>query len=173
MSIQHFFLPALAPRRKWDSLIGVALLGCVVLLSGCGGEPVTPEQEMRAVLEAGELEVEARDLIAVMQRIDEDYRDERQRDWRQLRALLAGYFFRHPDIFVISQVERIEIPQPDRAEVVLFAGLAGSAQEAAGPVSGWSGRLLRFDMSFRRVDAQDWRLLSATWRPVSREDLTE
>jgi hypothetical protein len=155
-------------------LILIALwLVCALLLSACGGEPVTPEEELQAVLEAGEQEVEARDLLAVMERVDADYRDEQQRDWRQLRALLAGYFFRHPNVYVISQVERIEIPQPGRAEVVLFAGLAGSAQEAAGPLSGLRGQLLRFDMSFRRVDADDWRLLNAAWRPVMREDLAE
>jgi hypothetical protein len=149
------------------------LLLFMLLLSGCGSEPATPEEEVRAVLEAGELEVEERDLFAVMQRVDQEYTDAKQRDWRQLRALLAGYFFRHPHIYVISQVERIDIPQPGRAEVVLFAGLAGSAQEAAGPLSGLSGNLLRFDLSFRRVEADDWRLLSAAWRPVTREDLAE
>jgi hypothetical protein len=87
--------------------------------------------------------------------------------------MLAGYFFRHPHIYVISQVEHIDIPQPDRAEVILFAGLAGSAQEAAGSLGGWSGQLLRFELSLRRVDADDWRLLSAAWRPVTREDLAE
>jgi hypothetical protein len=149
------------------------LLLFVLLLCGCGGEPATPEEEVRAVLEAGELEVEERDLFAVMQRVDQNYRDANQRDWRQLRALLAGYFFRHPNIYVISQVEHIDISQAGRAEVVLFAGLAGSAQEAAGPLSGLSGNLLRFDLSFRRVEADDWRLLNAAWRPVTREDLAE
>ena len=149
------------------------LLLMLLLLVACSDEPVTPEQEVRAVLAAGELEVEERDLLAVMERIDEEYLDEKRRDWRQLRAMLAGYFFRHPDIYVISQIDHIEIPQPGRAEVVLFAGLAGSAQEAAGPLSGLRGNLLRLDLTFRRKEADDWRLLSATWRPVTREDLTE
>ena len=146
---------------------------CVLLISACSDDPLTPEQELQAVLEAGELEVEARDLMAVMERVDPDYRDQQQRDWRQLRALLAGYFFRHPDVYVISQLDRIEIEQPGQAEVVLYAGLAGSAQEAAGSLSGLRGQLLRFDMTFRRVDVDDWRLLTASWRPVTREDLAE
>ena len=151
----------------------LALLLLVLLLAGCSDEPATPEQEIRAVLAAGELEVEARDLLAIMERVDEGYQDEKQRDWRQLRAMLGGYFLRHPDVYVISQVDRIEILQPDRADVVLFAGLAGSAQEAAGPLSGLSGHLLRFDLRLRREQADDWRLLSATWRPVTRDDLAE
>lgn len=151
----------------------VAWLTGLLLLSACSDEPLTPEQELRAVLEAGEQEVEARDLMAVMERVDPEYRDERQRDWRQLRALLAGYFFRHADVYVFSQVGSVEVLQPDRAEVVLFAGLAGSAEEASGPLSGLRGQLLRFDMTFRRLDQDDWRLLTAGWRPVTREDLAE
>ena len=163
---------AFAPGRT-GYIIRLACALCCLWLSACSDEPASPEQALRAVLEAGEQAVEARDLMAVMERVDPDYRDDRQRDWRQLRALLAGYFFRHPDVYVISQVERIEILQPDKAEVVLFAGLAGSAQEASGPLSGLRGQLLRFDMTFRQVEAEDWRLLTASWRPVTREDLAE
>jgi hypothetical protein len=140
-------------------------------MAACGHEPISPEEQLRAVLEAGEREVEARELSAVMELVDPDYRDEHQRDWRQMRALLAGYFFRHPSIYVISQVERIEIHQPDRASVVLFAGLAGSAQEAASPLSGWRGNLLRLDLEFTRRDEETWLLVSAAWRPVTRDDL--
>jgi hypothetical protein len=145
----------------------------LLLFSACGGEPASPEQELQIVLEAAELEVEARNLPALMQRVDPDYTDAGQRDWRQLRALLAGYFLRHPEIYVISQVERIDITQPGQAQVVLFAGLAGSAHEAAGPLSGLRGRLLRFDLSFRRVSADDWLLQRAAWRRIRQEDLVE
>jgi hypothetical protein len=142
----------------------------LALLWGCDREPPTPEEQVRAVLEAAELEVESRDLAAVMARIDPDYLDARQRDWRQLRALLGGYFIRHPSLFVISQIDQLEIVQPDRARVVLFAGLAGSAQEAAGPLSGWRGNLLRLDLEFKQHEGETWRLLRAAWRPARRED---
>jgi hypothetical protein len=142
----------------------------LALLWGCGRELPSPEEQVSAVLEAAELEVESRDLAAVMERIDPAYQDHRQRDWRQLRALLAGYFMRHPSIYVISKVDRLEMVQPDRARVVLFAGLAGSAQEATGPLNGWRGNLLRLDLEFKQHEGETWRLLRADWRPARRED---
>ncbi|MGD8907963.1 MAG: hypothetical protein PVI92_01355 [Chromatiales bacterium] len=142
----------------------------LALLWGCGREPASPEEQLRAVLAAAELEVESRDLAAVMERIDPGYEDHRQRDWRQLRAMLGGYFIRHPSIFVISQVDRLEIVQPDRARVVLFAGLAGSAQEAAGPLRGWRANLLRFELEFKQHEGESWRLFRADWRPARRGD---
>ncbi len=152
---------------RWLGLLTVALL-----LSACAGEPPSAEAQLRALLEAGEAEVEARDLAALMERVDPAYRDSHQRDWRQLRALLAGYFFRHPAIYVLSRIDRIEIEQPDRARVVLIAGLAGSAQEAAGPLTGWRGNLLRLDLQFRQHDEGVWQLIQADWRSARREDFT-
>ena len=151
------------------------MLGLLLLLlqavSGCSGEPgALPQEQLRAVLNAAEREIEAKDLSAVMERVDPDYRDGKGRDKRQLRALLAGYFFRHPSIFVISRIEQIELIQPDFARVTLFAGLAGSAQEAAGPLQGWRGNLLRLELEFRQADAADWLLIKADWRPARRED---
>ncbi len=154
-------------------LMRIALFPAVLaLLAGCGSTPPSPEVQLRSVLEAGESAVEARDLAAAMKLVDSDYRGADQQDWRQLRAMLAGYFFRHPSIYVISQIDRIEIIRPGRAHVVLFAGLAGSAQEAAGPLSGWRGNLLRLDLEFTLHDEEEWRLMSAAWRPATREDFT-
>jgi hypothetical protein len=157
-------------RRVLQITLFVLTVG---LIASCASESLSPEERLRATLEAGEREVEARELSAVMQRVDPGYRDDRQRDWRQIRALLAGYFFRHPSIYVISQIERIELLQPDRASVVLFAGLAGSAQEAAGPLRGWRGNLLRLDLEFKRQDEETWLLVSADWRSVTRDDLSD
>ncbi len=161
-------ISATLPGRvvSWLCLVTVALC-----LGACDGEPPSAEAQLRALLAAGEAEVEARDLSAVMERIDPAYRDNHQRDWRQLRALLAGYFFRHPSIFVLSRIDSIEIEQPDRARVVLIAGLAGSAQEAAGPLEGWRGNLLRLDLEFKQHEG-DWRLIQADWRQARREDFT-
>lgn len=150
----------------------IFLASILILLAGCGSEPSSPEAQLRALLEAGEAAVESRDLTAAMDMVDPDYRDSGQRDWRQLRAMLAGYFFRHPTIYVISQIDRIEMVQPERAHIVLFAGLAGSAQEAAGPLTGWRGNLLRFELEFRRHGEEEWRLTSAAWRSATREDFT-
>ncbi len=157
----------LSPLRQ--SLLAIWLL---CLLSGCGEEPPPPEEQLRALITAAETAVESRDLGAAMELVDPNYTDERQRDWRQLRALLAGYLFRHTSIHVISQIDRIEITQPDRANAVVFAGLAGSAQEADTPLAGWRANLLRFELQFSRPDEGEWRLASAAWRQASREDFT-
>ena len=145
----------------------------LLILSGCGGKPETPEDQLRQLIQTAETAVESRDLGDVMALIDPDYRDADSRNFYQLRGMIAGYFLRHPSIFVISRIDRIELAGDTEATVALTAGLAGSAQEAAGPLSGWRGNLLRFDLSFRRDEAAQWRLRNAAWRPATREDFTQ
>ena len=152
-------------------LTGMASLLLLPCLGGCDSEPSDPEAQIRAVLEAGEREIETRDLSAVMARIDPAYSDTRRQDRRALRALLAGYFFRHPSIYLISQVDRVHVEAPDRASVVLLAGMAGSARESDVSLEGWRGNLLRFDLVFQRHEGEEWRLISADWRAARREDL--
>lgn len=150
-----------------------ALLLTIGILVGCSDTPLTPEAQLAGLIDTAELAVEERDLAAVMELVDPQYLDTRQRDWRRLRAMLAGYFLRHPSIYVISKVDRIELLGEREAEVLVFAGLAGSAQEDAGPLTGWRGNLLRLDLVFRRNDDEIWRLHQADWRPATREDFTQ
>ncbi len=152
------------------SIISALLL---LMLAACSGEPPSAEAQLRAVIEAGEAAVEARDLGAAMEHVDPGYLDSKQRNRRQLRSLVATYLFRHPSIYVISQIDSIELVRPGQAKVVVFAGLAGSAQEAAGPLDGWRGNLLRFDLVFTRLEETEWQLRSADWRQATREDFTQ
>jgi len=149
------------------------LLLCCLLLLACSNEPQTAEAQLTQLIEAAEQAVEAHDLFAVMDYVDPDYRDAGNRDWSQLRGMLAGYFMRHPSIYVVSKIDAIERPSQGRAEVVVFAGLAASAKAASGPLTGWRGDLLRLDLGFELKGNGDWRLRSASWRPARREDFTQ
>jgi ketosteroid isomerase-like protein len=149
------------------------LLFSFLLLVGCSDEPQSPEVQLTQLIEAAEQAVEARDLSAVMDYVDQDYRDAGHRDRSQLRGLLAGYFMRHPSIYVVSKIDRIDLPSQGEAKVVIFAGLAASAKAAAGPLTGWRGNLLRLDLGFRFNSDGEWHLHSASWRPARREDFTQ
>ncbi|MCU7796475.1 MAG: hypothetical protein KZQ73_09975, partial [Candidatus Thiodiazotropha sp. (ex Semelilucina semeliformis)] len=149
-----------------------SLLLVLGVLSGCGKEPVTPEVALTRLIEAGEMAVEARDLSSAMALVDPDYSDTRGNGFPQLRGLLAGYFIRHPSIYVISKIDRIELVSEREANVLVYAGLAGSAQEASGPLTGWRGNLLRLDLAFKLNDDGDWLLQRAAWRPARRDDFT-
>jgi hypothetical protein len=161
-----------AQLRRWRAARLVLTL-TLLSLSGCSSAPEMPEDQLRQLIQQAETAVESRSLFDVTALIDPAYTDAEGRNFYQLRGLIAGYFFRHPSIFVISRIDRIELSGDNAAKVLLYAGLAGSAQQATGPLSGWRGNLLRFELDFRRNGADDWRLYSAEWRPATREDFVQ
>ncbi len=151
-------------------LITLALL---ILLTACGGAPDDPEAVLREVIAEGEQRIEERDLFAAMEFVDQRYSDDRGNGWAQLRAQLAGYFLRHPSITIISKIDQVRLVDETQAEVVLYAGLAGSATEASAPLAGWRANLLRFEFRFQLNEDDEWRLIHATWRQAQREDFVQ
>jgi hypothetical protein len=121
----------------------------------------------------GEQRIEERDLFAAMELVDQSYTDDRGNGWAQLRAQLAGYFLRHPSITIISKIDQIRLVEETQAEVVLYAGLAGSAAEASTPLAGWRANLLRFELRFQLSEDDEWRLIHSTWRQAQREDFIQ
>ncbi|MCU7932256.1 MAG: hypothetical protein KZQ90_15760 [Candidatus Thiodiazotropha sp. (ex Codakia rugifera)] len=134
-----------------------------MLIFGCSSEPTDPEQQLRTLITDGEMAIESRDLSAVLEMVDPQYLDKQQRDYHQLRALLAGYFLRHRSIHIISSIEQIEIKAGGIAQVTLYAGLAGSPQEDAMPLSQWRGDLIRLQLNVILSDDEAWLVRGADW----------
>ncbi|MCU7906422.1 MAG: hypothetical protein KZQ76_11395 [Candidatus Thiodiazotropha sp. (ex Epidulcina cf. delphinae)] len=154
-------------NRGWRLAILPFLM--LLLISGCSDRTPTPEERLRALIAEAESHLEARDLSAAMAFVDPAYRDSRGRDIRQLRAMLAGYFLRHGSIHILSGIKHIEIKTASDAQVLIYAGLAGSPEETAKPLSEWRGDLLRLQLRFVSDDGE-WRLKEVTWRRVRPED---
>ncbi|MES9816858.1 MAG: hypothetical protein ABW155_09420 [Candidatus Thiodiazotropha sp.] len=149
--------------------LGILLIIVSLLSVGCSDTPLSPEEQLRNVISEAETYLESRDLSSAMTFVDPAYRDESGRDFRELKAMLLGYFMRHKSIYIISTIDQIDIRSENQAEVVLFAGLAGSPQETEMTLSQWHGELLRLKLMFTRGD-DDWRLQMAQWRRATPQD---
>jgi hypothetical protein len=154
-------------------LRSLIILTFLLLLTACSESPVDPETALTELIAEGELAIEQRDLSAAMELVDENYANNRANGWAQLRAQLAGYFLRHPSITIISKIDQIRLVDETRAEVLLYAGLAGSAAEASTPLAGWRANLLRFELGFQLNEDDEWRLVHAAWRQARREDFVQ
>ena len=150
------------------------LLLLASFLCGCAREtPVTPEQQIRALLDRAEATVEARDLSAAMDLISSDYRDAFGRNRSEMRRMLAGYFLRHQSIHLLKQVEQITLTDETMARAVLFVGMLGAQAGEVESISQWRGDLVRLEVDLRlEADAQ-WRLYQASWRRASRGELLQ
>lgn len=116
--------------------------------------------------------MESRDLAATTALISFDYADLWGRDREAMRRLLTGYFLRHRSIHVLKKIEHVTIASEKSAQVLLFAGLAGSAaehSESPSP-SQWSGEVIRLEADLVRESDDQWRVLRLNWRQVNKDD---
>jgi hypothetical protein len=146
-------------------LIGLSIL----FIWGCTSDPVTPEERLRQTIAQAEVYLQDRDLSEAMNYVHSDYQDKNGLDIRQLRAMLAGYFIRHQSIYILTRIEQINLSKDDEAQVLLFAGLAGSSQQRSASLSQWRGDLIRLDLRFV-LQGDDWLLRQADWRRAGPED---
>lgn len=101
--------------------------------------------------------------------VSEKYADEHGQDKRAIEALLRFYFLRHQTIHLLTRVESVALPQPGRAQAVLYVAMAGTPLQEPSELSRLAADLHRFELEFVE-EAGEWRLARANWR---RAELTD
>jgi hypothetical protein len=147
----------------------LTLLG--VFFTACSDAPLDPEEQLVNILNKAERYLETRELSSAMAYVDPGYQDKSGRDFRALRAMLFGYLMGHESIHIFTKINEIVLHNEDQANVVLFAGLAATAQSQDMTLSQWRGNLLRLEFRFKRSD-DDWLLETAQWRRALPEDFS-
>lgn len=146
--------------RRRTRAVAPALLAAVVL-AGCGSGP-SPEDAVRAVIDAAEEAAESRDASALLGLVADDYRDDRGNGAEEIRRYARGYLIAHQSIRLLTRIDSIEFPASDLARVRATVGMVGREAEAAGA---WSlaAEVYEFDVTLAREDG-DWRVIRADWR---------
>lgn len=160
-------LPGVIEMQRAFSLFFILLLAHGIL--GCSDDPLSAEEQLRGTIREAESTIQARDLSATLEFVDADYRDNNGFDLRQLRAMLAGYFLRHKSIHILTTIDNIEVREDGYAQVLIYAGLAGSPQDRERSLSQWRGDLLRLELTFLQQD-DDWLVSEADWRRATPQD---
>lgn len=150
------------PAAAWPSRLAAAAaaLSCLLALAACGGEPATPEAEIRALIDEAAAAAVDDDVGAVADALHADYRDMRGNDRAGIVRLLRLQLLRGGSAVVLPDIEQIDVHGPDAASVRMTVRFA-----AADP-----GRL-SLDGGARRVELElvrdrDWRVISARWGRV-------
>ena len=137
------------------------LLCCVVvLLAGCADE-ASPEQQVRAVIDAMERAAEARDVGDLMEHVSANYRDAQGQDRAEASRYARGYFIANQSIHLLTRIESLEFPAPDAARVKVQVGMAGRGSNPG--VADLSADLYDFDVALVFEDGE-WKVSYADWR---------
>lgn len=143
----------------------LAALSSLIVLVACGGEPDSPEAEIRALIDRAEASVEARDVKPLKEMISERYADRRGRDKTALKGVLAGHLLGHRVVYLLVQVKEIELLAPDRARAVVVVAMTGVPVESAEALVTVTGQIHRIEVELVREQG-DWRVIAADERPA-------
>lgn len=141
-------------------------VGLAVGLAGCAAEQTTPEAQVRAVLGALAQAATQGDVGAFKSHVSERYDDDQGYDRRTLAAYLTFQMMRDRQRKVAVRVRSITLPDPDRAEVRLHVGLAGS-----GGARGLRAEVYKVEVDLAKEGDGQWRMVWARWRPAPATDL--
>ena len=142
----------------------VRILAALVLAVGLGcGAPPTPEQEVRAALDALEAAAERGDASAFAELVSPAYSDPYGHDRDELRAFVAFQLMQSGrGREVIVRVRDVSFTDPARAVVSLSVGLAGSRRLGAD--------VYAVDMDLLR-EGDAWHVSWAQWHAAPATDL--
>jgi hypothetical protein len=137
----------------------------------CGGDALSPEEQVRTAIEAMEQAAEAGDVSAFKELVSERYQDPLGHDKRELAAYVAFHVMRNANRHVFLRVRSVEIREAGRAEVALVAAISG--REVSGPeeLAALHADVYKIDMDLDDEGDGEWRLVWAQWRTTAPTDL--
>jgi hypothetical protein len=143
------------------------------ILSGCGGgDPLTPEQEIGAALEAFKLAAHERNVSAATELFSDEYGDTAGRDSATIKAVVRQYFMSHEAIHILYRVRRLELSEPPEAgHVTLAAAVTGAPVSEVVELESLNADFFTFDLKVAREDDGRWRIRSVQWKQASMADM--
>jgi hypothetical protein len=143
-------------------------LVAALLLVGCAGEPMSPEQEIEALFQRFKVSASERDVGAALDLISDDYADAAGHDKNAIKGLVLRYFTGHEAIHVFHLVRGLELAAPpDAAHVRVSAALTGAPVAEVGELETLNADLFKFEFSVAREADGVWRIRSGRWSRAS------
>jgi hypothetical protein len=152
-------------------LAGLVGVCCLTMALACGGDPQSPEEQVRAVIEEIERAAEAGDVSAFKAVISESYQDERGFDKRDLVAYVTFHVMRHTQRRFFARVRSVEIRDNGRAEVVVIAAISGRDVSGLEELATLNADVYQLDVDLDDEGDGDWQVVWAQWWRTAPTDL--
>ena len=141
----------------------------VALIAGCDGEPQSPEDEIRQLIDRAIEAAENRDTGDLMDLVADGYTDQRKNDKQRLKTMVRALFFRHKNIFLFKRISDIRISGTNLASVELFVAMTGQRLSDITKLANFRAQIYRFELELVKDD--EWRVLEARWQRARATDL--
>ena len=146
-------------RRKLINGLTVVL---IVLLAGCGSEPLSKEVQLQKDLDQMEVLAEAKKTSELMSYFHESFKPEGGWNKKDIQRMLHFRFLKHKTVHVTKVVKDIEWQSDDEVKVTVVAALAGSPIADLAKLTEARAQLMKFDVVLKREDAH-FMVRSVQW----------
>ncbi len=140
-------------------------------LWSCGEDASTPEDRLRAFVDAVQAAANESDIDALRGSVSASYTDSRGNDKAQIDRMIGLQILRGRP-YVLLRVQDLALTDPSHAELRVLAGMARV------PVGGFeelrkaAADVYVFDLTVADEGTGEWRVTSASWRFAGPDDLS-
>lgn len=146
------------------------LLVAALLVTVACAKPANPEQGVREFLSRAEQAAENKDVRSLRGYVSQQYSDADGRDRRAIEAILRIQVLAHESIHLLTRIERIQFAAPGRADVDIYAAMAGRPIVDAAALAAIRANVYRIQLTLVDEDSE-WRVLHAQWQLAQPSDL--
>jgi hypothetical protein len=142
---------------------------CVVAVGCTEEEPVSPEDQIRAVITRAERDAEEQHLEGLRDLISDEYAGPRGENKGALLTLMQYYLARHRAIEMLTRVETItfDTPSQARASILVIMGGVASTED----LSRLRGDVYRITCSLADEGDGAWKITRAAWERALADDI--
>ena len=148
--------------RFKKTIFSFALTLALILLSACSSDaPLSPEQQVKNVLEKIELAAEQRSLSGMMEWVSEHYQDHKGYTKQEIQRFAQMQFIARQNIHIFSVVRSLEITD-GIAAVEMSVAMAGRDIDLSNESNRLRADTIKFSIVLQAED-DDWLIRSVTW----------
>lgn len=132
---------------------------------GCGGEELTDEDRIEALIKDVATSASDKDVKGVMKHVSKDYRDDRGHDYRNVKGLIFSQLIRGDSISVFVRSTKVQVKDTDALARVNVILARGAVVESISDIIPDQSGGYRFKFVLKKIDDQ-WLVTSADWENV-------
>ena len=147
----------------------VVIFITLILISCSSEKELTKEQILHQSIAEIESRFEERSLSKIVEYVSESYKDETDRNLKDIKRAIQIQLMRHKSLYVFSVVKNIEWTGDKLATVEIAAAMGGKPIESASILTSVRADMVKFTVDFALED-EVYKVQSAIWRRADPSD---
>jgi hypothetical protein len=149
-------------HKRGNGVLSILLLMACLTLTGCGGEDLSPEAQIRKTIDEMEIAAEERSLSSFMEHVSKQYSDHDGNDHKAIARYVQINFIRNQSINIFSSIQSINV-EGSTASVEVSTAMGSRDVDLSNEGNRLKADSMHFSVLFQ-LDDDKWLVKSVSWR---------